>query len=155
MFNCAGQSWQIGTQSLWILLDRSQSLDPSIMTWFLLSLISWQNVTIWHTSWYKGIVTHISNTLPHIPRPPIWHHRNPYGNVRKHLAPYDPAWQHTEPPVTAWYHLVPPCTTWHHQPRLAPPGTNLATGLAFGKVYKEAHLRLSDPFPKDQIISFF
>jgi len=90
---------------------------PSVCSPFFLSE---KSVTIQHTPWYKGIVTHNSNTLLHILQPPIRHHRNPYGNVRKHLVPYDPVWHHTDSAITAWHHLVPRSTTSHPLP---PVGT--------------------------------
>ena len=89
----------------------------------------------------KHITAHAAATHT-APYKSIWERKESLGTIQSRMAPYR----------ISCHCMTPPGTTQH---QLASLGTNLATELAFGKVYKEAHLRLLDPWIKNQIISFF
>jgi hypothetical protein len=62
------------------------------------------------------------------------------------VPPTGTAWHRLSPTGTTWHRLSPTGTTWHRPPPVGTSWRHLGTGLTFGKVYKESHFRLIDPF---------
>jgi hypothetical protein len=62
------------------------------------------------------------------------------------LPPTGNGWHQLSPTNTTRHQVSPTSTTWHQLPLVRTSQHHLGTGLAYGKVYKESHLRLIDPF---------